>query len=94
MVYLSKYEGFGIPPLEAMYFDKISIVSNTSSLPEVVGNAGIIQDPDDTDLLAKNLRLLVDDVSIYKSSIERQLNKFNPEIQISNFTDIILNSIR
>ena len=94
MVYLSKYEGFGIPPLEAMYFDKISIVSNTSSLPEVVGNAGIIQDPDDTDLLAKNLRLLIDDVSIYKSRIERQLNKFNPEIQISNFTAILLNSLR
>jgi glycosyltransferase involved in cell wall biosynthesis len=94
MVYLSKYEGFGIPPLEAMYFDKISIVSNTSSLPEVVGNAGIIQDPDDTDLLAKNLRLLVDDVSIYKSRIVSQLNKFNPESQISNFTDILLNSLR
>lgn len=94
MVYLSKYEGFGIPPLEAMYFDKISIVSNTSSLPEVVGNAGIIQDPDDTDLLAKNLSLLVDDVSIYESRIESQLNKFNPEIQILNFTNILLNSLR
>ena len=40
-VYTSQYEGFGIPPLEAMSCGCPVITSNNSSLPEVVGNAGI-----------------------------------------------------
>lgn len=41
-------EGFGIPPLEALHYGTIPIVSNTSSLPEVVGDAGVQVDPLDT----------------------------------------------
>ncbi|MFZ3171881.1 MAG: glycosyltransferase family 1 protein [Carboxydocellales bacterium] len=44
-VYPSLYEGFGLPPLEAMLRGIPVITSNTSSLPEVVGDAGIIVDP-------------------------------------------------
>lgn len=46
-VYPSKYEGFGIPPLEAMSLDCPVICSNTSSIPEVVGDAGEYFDPYD-----------------------------------------------
>jgi glycosyltransferase involved in cell wall biosynthesis len=46
-VYPSLYEGFGLPPLEAMACGTPVITSNTSSLPEVVGNAGIMVDPYD-----------------------------------------------
>ncbi len=46
-LYPSRYEGFGLPPLEAMACGTPVIVSNTSSLPEVVGDAGILVDPDD-----------------------------------------------
>jgi glycosyltransferase involved in cell wall biosynthesis len=48
-VYPSKYEGFGIPPLEAMSLDCPVICSSTSSIPEVVGDAGEYFDPDDLD---------------------------------------------
>lgn len=48
-VYPSFYEGFGLPPLEAMQCGVPVITSNTSSLPEVVGEAGILLDPKDTD---------------------------------------------
>lgn len=48
-VYPSKYEGFGIPPLEAMSLDCPVICSNTSSIPEVVGDAGEYFDPYDPD---------------------------------------------
>ena len=41
-VYTSEYEGFGLPPLEAMKCGKAVITSNNSSLPEVVGDAGIM----------------------------------------------------
>jgi glycosyltransferase involved in cell wall biosynthesis len=46
-VYLSYYEGFGLPPLEAMSCGVPVISSNNSSLPEVVGNAGIMVSPTD-----------------------------------------------
>ena len=49
LVYPSKYEGFGIPPLEAMSLDCPVICSNTSSIPEVVGEAGEYFDPFDQD---------------------------------------------
>jgi glycosyltransferase involved in cell wall biosynthesis len=45
--YLSHYEGFGLPPLEAMQCGIPVISSNTSSLPEVVGDAGILVNPND-----------------------------------------------
>jgi len=48
-VYPSLYEGFGLPPLEAMACGTPVIVSNVSSLPEVVGEAGILIDPYDVD---------------------------------------------
>lgn len=44
-VYPSRYEGFGIPPLEAMTCGTVAIAANTSSIPEVVGDAGILFDP-------------------------------------------------
>lgn len=55
-VYPSLYEGFGLPPLEAMASGVPVVVSNTSSLPEVVGDAALLVDPWDTDALADALR--------------------------------------
>ena len=52
-VYPSYYEGFGLPPLEAMQCGVPVITSNTSSLPEVVGEAGIMVDPQDADELCQ-----------------------------------------
>ncbi len=57
-VYPSLYEGFGLPPLEAMQCGVPVITSNTSSLPEVVGDAGILLDPHDRDGLCQSLLAL------------------------------------
>lgn len=57
----SRYEGFGLPPLEAMAAGVPVIASNRTSLPEVVGNAGILVDPDDLPgWLAQTKRILGD----------------------------------
>jgi len=89
MVYLSMYEGFGIPPLEAMYWNKPSIVSNTSSLPEVVGKAGILCNPLNIDEIAKAMFSIIKDKEKYCNFIPQQLQNFDPQIQIHNFLEII-----
>ncbi len=58
-VYPSLYEGFGLPPLEAMASGTPVIVSNASSLPEVVTTAGIQVDPRDENALADALALVL-----------------------------------
>ena len=58
-VYPSLYEGFGIPPLEAMSLDCPVACSNTSSMPEVVGNAAIQFDPYEVDSIANALEAVV-----------------------------------
>ncbi len=58
-VYPSLYEGFGIPPLEAMSCGTAVVASNCSSIPEVVGDAGLLFDPNSTNDLADILLLLL-----------------------------------
>ena len=58
-VYPSQYEGFGLPPLEAMACGVPVITSDTSSLPEVVGDAGLTVDPTDVEALAEVIRIVL-----------------------------------
>lgn len=58
-LFVSLYEGFGIPPIEAMSFGTPCIVSNSSSLPEVTGDAGLSVSPYDIDGLAQAIELIV-----------------------------------
>jgi glycosyltransferase involved in cell wall biosynthesis len=61
-VFPSLYEGFGLPPLEAMACGTPVIASNRSSLPEIVGEGGILVEPTDVEALAEAMEmLLVDD---------------------------------
>ena len=60
-VYPSLYEGFGMPPLEAMACGCPVIVSDNSSLPEVVGSAGILVNTENIQNLAKNISDLLSD---------------------------------
>jgi glycosyltransferase involved in cell wall biosynthesis len=55
LVYPCLYAGFGLPPLEAMACGTPVITSNTTSLPEVVGDAGVMLDPHDRDLWAESM---------------------------------------
>jgi alpha-1,3-rhamnosyl/mannosyltransferase len=59
--YPSLYEGFGLPVLEAMACGTPVLASNSSSLPEVVGNAGLLVNPQDPDDLRAGLRRLLED---------------------------------
>ena len=63
----SFFEGFGIPPLEAMACGAPVITSNTSSLPEVTGDAAIHIDPHDIHALANAISLLLGDEQLRES---------------------------
>ncbi|AFY95605.1 glycosyltransferase family 4 protein [Chamaesiphon minutus] len=79
-VYPSFYEGFGLPPLEAMQCGVPVITSNTSSLPEVVEKAGIMVSPTDTDGLCQSM------LNIYLSSVLREEMSFKSIEQAKKFS--------
>jgi glycosyltransferase involved in cell wall biosynthesis len=79
-VYPSFYEGFGLPPLEAMQCGVPVITSNTSSLPEVVGDAGLMVDPKDSDGLCQGI------VDLYKQPSLRESMSQKSLIQAQKFS--------
>ena len=63
-VYPSYFEGFGLPPLEAMKCGAPVVVGNRTSLPEVVGDAALSVDPFDVDAIAAAIRRLIKDSAL------------------------------
>lgn len=71
----SLYEGFGLPPLEAMACGCPVVTSNTSSLPEVVGKAGIMVNPYDTDSLAQAMKRVLIDEKLRNDMVRKGLEQ-------------------
>jgi len=61
MLFPSLYEGFGLPPLEAMACGVPSVVARVASLPEVVGDAGLWVEPDDSTAIAQSILRIIHD---------------------------------
>jgi glycosyltransferase involved in cell wall biosynthesis len=74
-VYPSLHEGFGLPPLEAMACGTPVITSNRSSLPEVVGDAGVFVNPEDRAALADAMARVVDERPLREDLRERGLKQ-------------------
>ena len=73
--YPSFYEGFGLPPLEAMSCGAPVLTGNLTSLPEVVGDAALTVDPFDVEALADALGRLIDDDALRARLRERGLQR-------------------
>jgi len=72
-VYPSYYEGFGLPPLEAMACGTPTIVSNTSTLPEIVGSSALQVDPNNVKQLKQAILKILTDRKLEKNLIKKGL---------------------
>jgi glycosyltransferase involved in cell wall biosynthesis len=75
LLYPSLYEGFGFPPLEAMAAGTPVLTSNTSSLPEVAGDAAYFVDPLDTAAISLGMEVILKDESLQLAMIKKGLQQ-------------------
>jgi glycosyltransferase involved in cell wall biosynthesis len=71
LVLPSLYEGFGLPPLDAMLHDVPVLCSNRGSLPEITGDAALVCDPEDTEAFRNALVTIAEDDTFRRICIER-----------------------
>lgn len=91
-VYPSLYEGFGLPPLEAMQCGCPVIASDTSSLPEVIGDAGIMIDPRNEKSLVKAFTDLFDNPQLRQRLVQQSLRRAR-QFSWKTSADIIVRKI-
>ncbi len=92
MVYPSLFEGFGIPIIEAMHLGVPVIVSNTSSMPEVAGNAGVLIDPNSRDDIAAAMNTMIVDENLRNDLIVKgreRAKEFSWDVSAKKVVDII-----
>jgi glycosyltransferase involved in cell wall biosynthesis len=73
LVFLSQYEGFGYPPLEAFACGTPVLAARSSSLPEVVGEAGLLVPPEDVDAAADGMSRLLNERALAEELVGRGL---------------------
>ena len=91
-LFLSLIEGFGFAPLEAMQLGVPVICSNRSSLPEVIGDAGLLTDPDDIDGTVSCIRRLLGDKALRKELIEKgyeNVKRFDWDSRIERYWEVL-----
>ena len=90
-VYVSQFEGFGIPIIESMCCDVPVVTSNVSSMPEAGGDAALYADPADPHSIAQQLLTIINSPKIREELIEKgrqQREKFTQKNVISAFYDL------
>jgi glycosyltransferase involved in cell wall biosynthesis len=80
LLYPSLYEGFGLPPLEAMACGTPVVTSRNTSLPEVVGDAAVVVDPYDVDSIAEGI------LQVLSSASLRHTLRANGLVRAAGFT--------
>lgn len=92
-VLVGLYEGFGIPPLEAILAGTPVVVSNNSSLPEVVGPPGIVVDPKDSQAIAAGLKQILEfsprEREQYVKDLQQYVKRFSWEESAEKVVDLL-----
>lgn len=95
-VYPSLYEGFGLPPAEAMACGLPVVASNRASLPEVVGEAGLQVDPESADELASAIRRLLDEPTLARElgeQAQERSQRFDWEVSARQMEEVLLDAL-
>ena len=90
-VFPSLYEGFGLPPLEAMAHGTPVVASNTSSLPEVVGNAAVMVNPENVFEISRALQRVLTDQPLrerLKAAGLEQTQRFSWETSVRRMIEV------
>jgi glycosyltransferase involved in cell wall biosynthesis len=91
-IYLSRYEGFGLPPLEAMACGTPVICADNTSLPEVVGDAGVLLDADDVQGVADGIhRFATSDT--FRTELARSGLRRASQFDWDRCAEIVLNTL-
>ena len=96
LIYVSLFEGFGIPLIEAMNCDVPVITANTSSMPEVAGDAGLLVDPQSTNAIAAGIATLWHDNELRQRLIQngqQQRQRFTWDKTAQKFWQSIQNTV-
>ncbi len=91
-LFLSRYEGFGLPPLEAMARGVPVVASDRTSMPEVLGDAALMVDPDDPEAAARAVCRILDEPELASDLCARGLERasmFTKERQAAMFWEAI-----
>jgi glycosyltransferase involved in cell wall biosynthesis len=92
LTFVSLFEGFGIPILEAIQCEVPSIVSNTTSMPEVAGETALLVDPSNVEEIAGAMSTLYKDENLRNQLIQAtrtQVKKFNWDKSALEFYTIV-----
>ena len=94
LTYISLFEGFGLPLVEAMQCNIPIITSEISSMPEVAGNAALLVDPASTDTVVQAMQQLYEDENLYRQLVEAgelQRRKFSWDMAAESIYTILKN---
>lgn len=95
-LFLSLVEGFGFPPIEAMQLETPVVCSNLSSLPEVVGNAALLVNPQDMDEVAQALIKVTTDKAYAQELVEKGLQnaeRFNWKKTGDKYREVLFDEV-
>jgi glycosyltransferase involved in cell wall biosynthesis len=90
-VYMSHFEGFGIPILESMCCDTPVVTSNVSSMPEAGGDAALYASPDNPDEVAQQLMRIIEDPNLRADLVAKgrvQREKFSQKKVIADLYNL------
>jgi glycosyltransferase involved in cell wall biosynthesis len=96
-IYVSLYEGFGFTPMEAASFSTLSIVSNTTSLPEIYQNSVVYSDPYNVTDIADKIKSVAKghiDTDFIKKSFPALLGKFTWRVCANNIHNVISSCLK